>query len=254
MIAITQRMSRGALVLICFGFAATGAAQELDGRLTSAQQRIRTDDLDGALRELEPLLQSPDVDAGAGQHARELAARALHLRGEEHFRRARIVESLADFDRELRLQPNAAAGHWQRGITLYYAGEFEKGARQFEMHKTVNPEDVENAAWHFSCVVRAPKGSVEKARANLIRVTRDPRVPMAQLQQMFAGQLPPEDVLRAAGDDSARFYADLYVGLYYEVLGRDDESLRHVVRAAENPAAKDNYMGDVARVHVTLRK
>jgi hypothetical protein len=43
------------------------------------------------------------------------------------------------------------------------------------------------------------------------------------------------------------------VGLYYEALGSDEESLRYVKLAAENTAAKDSYMGDVARVHVTLR-
>jgi hypothetical protein len=54
--------------------------------------------------------------------------------------------------------------------------------------------------------------------------------------------------------DTAKFYADLYVGLYYEALGRDDESIRVIELAAANPAAKDSYMGDVARVHVKLRK
>ena len=56
-----------------------------------------------------------------------LSAHALHLRGEDHFRHARIKESIADFDRELELQPDRAAEHWQRGISYYYAGEYEKG-------------------------------------------------------------------------------------------------------------------------------
>ena len=52
----------------------------------------------------------------------------------------------------------------------------------------------------------------------------------------------------------ARFYADLYVGLYYEALDRNDKSLRLVARAAGNPTARKTYMGDVSRVHVILRK
>ena len=79
---------------------------------------------------------------------------------------------------------------------------------------------------------------------------------MAQIQQLFAGTTTPEEVLRVGEEagDTAKFYADLYVGLYYEALNRNDESLRFVARAADNPAARKNYMGDVARVHVMLRK
>jgi lipoprotein NlpI len=156
----------------------------------------------------------------------------------------------------LELQPERAAEHWQRGISYYYAGEYEKGTRQFELHRTVNPHDVENAAWHFLCVARAPGGSVESARESLIQVTRDTRVPMAQIQQMFAGTTTPEEVLQAGemAGGIARFYAELYVGLYYEALDRHEESLRLIASAAANPAAKNHYMGDVARVHVALRK
>ncbi len=236
----------------------TAAASGLDPavQLTVAQEKYRAGDLDGALQQLEPLLKAGDLDQASNQRVRELAARVLQVRGAEHFRQARIAESIADFDRQLQVQPDRAAEHWQRGIAYYYAGEYEKGARQFELHQTVNPQDVENAAWHFLCLVRTPKGSVEAARKKLISVTRDARVPMAQIQQLFADTMTPEEVLRVGEEagGAAKFYADLYVGLYYEALGRDDESLRLLTLAANNPAAKNNYMGDVARVHVTLRK
>ena len=73
---------------------------------------------------------------------------------------------------------------------------------------------------------------------------------------MFAGEMTPEEVVRVGETEggTARFYADLYAGLYYEALGRQEESLRLISRAAESPAAKNAYMGDVARVHVALRK
>ena len=47
---------------------------------------------------------------------------------------------------------------------------------------------------------------------------------MAQVQQLFAGSTTPEAVLRAGeeGKDAAKFYANLYVGLYYE-CGCDDD-------------------------------
>jgi lipoprotein NlpI len=237
-------------------FAAASRAEDHGAQLATAQEKYLAGDLNGALQRLEPLLVAEDLDQPSKQRIRELAARVLQLRGEEHFRRAQIAESIADFDRQVKLQLDQAAEHWQRGIAYYYAREYEKGARQFELHQTVNPQDVENAVWHFLCVVRSPKGSVEAARRNLIPVTRDSRIPMAKIQQMLAGTLLPEEVLRTGEDAGgiAKFYADLYVGLYYEALDRSDDSLRLVLRAANNPAARKNYMGDVARVHVILRK
>ena len=145
-------------------FAAEPAAQ-----LTAAQDKYRQGDFDGALQLLEPLLESDAVEQSMKPSVRELAARVLHLRGEQHFRHARIAECIADFDRQVQMQPARAAEHWQRGIAYYYAGEYEKGARQFELHRTVNPQDVENAAWHFLCLVRAPNGSVEAARKQLLK-------------------------------------------------------------------------------------
>ena len=243
-------------VAIALSFAAQASAQEPAAQLASALEKYRAGNLDGALQDLEPLLTEVNGDETSKQRARDLVIRVLHSRGEQHFRQARIAESIADFDRELQLAPDRAAEHWQRGIAYYYAGEFEKGARQFEIHRTVNPQDVENAAWHFLCVVRAPKGSVEAARKSLIPVANDSREPMAQIQKMFAGITTPEEVLKVVeeSEGTAKFYADLYVGLYLEALDQDDESLRLIELAAANLAAKDSYMGDVARVHVKLRK
>ncbi|HJQ81638.1 MAG TPA: ThuA domain-containing protein, partial [Lacipirellulaceae bacterium] len=242
------------LVVCCFTTDALALA--VGSQLDAAREKYRAGDFSAALKHLEPLLEADGVDQTMKVEARKLAARALHLRGEKHFRQARITESIADFDRELELEPGRAPQHWQRGIALYYAGEYEKGARQFKLHQTVNPQDVENAAWHFLCTARAPGGSVEAARKILIPVTQDPRVPMAQVQQMYAGETAPDEVLRVGEEagGTAQFYAELYVGLYYEALGRHDESLHLVSSAAENAAAQDNYMGDVARVHVALRQ
>ena len=227
-----------------------------DAQPNTAEELYDAGDLNGALKRLEPLLTADDLDQPSRQRALDLAARVLHSRGEEHFRHARITEAIADFERQIKLRPDQAAGHWQRGIAYYYAGEYEKGSRQFELHQTVNPQDVENAVWHFMCVVRAPNATVDTARKSLIPVTQDTRIPMRQIQGLFAGTTTPEEVLRVGAEsgDTAKFYADLYVGLYYEALNRDDESRRFIARAADNPAARQNYMGDVSRVHMRLRK
>lgn len=224
-------------------------------RLEAAQELSRAGEFDAALRQLEPLLKSSDRDAALRERAGKLAASILQSRGEQRFQQGRIVESIADFDRQIELRPDQDAQHWQRGIAYYYAGEFDKGARQFERHRAVNPQDVENAAWHFLCVAKSPGGTVDKARASLIPVTSDARVPMTEVQKLFAGQVSPDEVLEAAaaGGGHAKFYGDLYVGLYYEALGKNDDAHRLIRAAADNATAKGSYMHDVALVHLRLR-
>ena len=105
-------------------------------------------------------------------------ARAIFDRAVVDFDNGRIVESVAGFDAVARLIPAEAPQLWQRGIALYYVGRYQDCRAQFESHRTVNPDDVENAAWHFLCVARAE--SAEKARAALLPVGPDARVPMRQ--------------------------------------------------------------------------
>jgi lipoprotein NlpI len=241
------------VILLCLS-PALHAADEADA-LSAAQEKYRDGDFDGAIEKLKPLLNSVDLDPALKPRVKAVAFRTLEARGDKYFREGKIAESIADYDRQLELHPDQAPQHWKRGIAYYYAGEYDKGKKQFELHQTVNPQDVENAVWHFLCAVRAPKGSVEAARKNLIPITRDERIPMALVQKLFAGDATADEVLQTGkkAGGSAEFYAELYVGLYYEALGRDDESLPLLKRAAENAAGKNNFMGDVARTHVKLR-
>lgn len=168
------------------------------------------------------------------------------------FRSSRIKESVAGFDRVAALVPDFAPQLWQRGIALYYVGRYKDCRRQFESHRKVNPNDVENAAWHFLCVARAE--SAEKAKAALLPVGPDSRVPMTEIYQMFRGALTPEQVLAAAGAQiEAQFCAHLYVGLYYEALGNKQLALEHISAAAQDRYAEaGDYMHMVARVHLGL--
>src|SRR5262245_18763968 len=97
-------------------------------QLSIAEEKFRAGDLDGAVQLLETLLKSSDSDAPLKDRAKDLAALALQARGEKQFRQGRIAESIADFDRQIELQPAQEAHHWQRGIAYYYAREYEKGA------------------------------------------------------------------------------------------------------------------------------
>ena len=193
---------------------------------------------------------------------------AWQHRGGEHFKLGHIKESLADFDKFIEFAPQKAPQHWQRGISLYYLGRFVEGRKQFESHQTVNSNDVENAVWHFLCVTRT--NGIEKARAALIPIKGDARVPMMEVHALFAGKTKPEDVLKAATAGSPShsnatagnpappqlksqlFYAHLYLGLYFEALGDDKLAREHITKAATEYQTGD-YMGDVARVHLQLR-
>lgn len=249
-------MNRLVVVAALFVITASVDAQSDEERLAIAKEAYRLGKYDEAVNQTEILLEGNTAKDKTATAAREIAVAARHRRGAERFRNARIASSIRDFDREIELAPEREPQHWQRGIAYYYSGEYEKGVKQFELHRTVNPEDVENAVWHFLCVVRTPEGSVDKARKNLIPVGGDDRIPMKEVHKLFAGTATPEDVLKAAkgaGAD-AEFHGDLYVGLYYEAIGKEEESLRFLQRAAENPSAQEHTMGDVARVHVKLRK
>jgi lipoprotein NlpI len=184
-------------------------------------------------------------------------AEAYDHRGSEQFKRGRIAESVADFDRFLRLRPGEAPGHWKRGISLYYLGRYAEGRQQFQRYESVDTNDVENAVWHFLCAARAD--GMEKARKGMLKIGKDPRVPMMIVNDLFRGTAKPADVMAAAeaGDvpaaerKSRLFYAHLYLGLYHDVRGEPKEALEHLDLAAGKYYV-GQYMGDVARVHADL--
>jgi lipoprotein NlpI len=99
----------------------------------------------------------------------------------------------------------------------------------------------------------------DKAVKDLIPVSKDARVPMAQVLELFAGKLKPQDVIDAAeksgltGDrlKSARFYAHLYVALYYDGDGKADKVKEHLKEAVEKYKVPD-YMWDVANAHLKM--
>ncbi len=175
---------------------------------------------------------------------------AMLNRAVADFENGRFAESAAAFDSLAKAVPDQAPYLWQRGIALYYAGRYDDCRRQFESHRTVNPDDVENAAWHFLCVARAE--SPAKARAALLPVGPDARVPMLEVYQMFRGTRTPEQVLSAAGTaPDGQFFGHLYLGLYFEAMGRKDRALEHItIAAADRFARAGGYMHMVARVHL----
>ena len=220
--------------------------------LTEAQVASASGDSTAAVR-----LSSEAIDAD------DKLAAAFYLRGREHFRLGLISESVADFDRYIELQPSAASRQWERGIACYYAKQFEKGAQQFELYQTYHDNDVENSVWRYLCM--APTEGIEKARATILPIRDDRRVPMMQVFDLYRGKLKPDEVLAACRRDDPEpetltgrlFYAHLYLGLYYEVAGEMELADKYISLAADKKLAENprinGYMWDVARIHADLK-
>jgi lipoprotein NlpI len=246
--------------------AAALARRQADEALTLADRAVKADPANTTALVLrgqaQGLLRRPALAIADYDKALALDPKlsvAYDLRGSERFKMGEIAGSLADFDRFLELTPAERNGHWRRGITLYYAGKFDEGRKQFEGYEKVDTNDVENAIWHYLCNARAV--GVEKARGQLLKIGKDKRVPMMEVYALFKGERKPDEVLTAAraGQPAAAelhtrlFYAHLYLGLYHEALGDRKQALEHLTKAAQDyPIA--HYMGDVARVHVELLK
>ncbi len=182
------------------------------------------------------------------------AAEAYYVRGRSRFASGLVDESLTDFDKFLQLRPENESRLWERGISMYYAGRYAKGARQFALYQTYFTNDVENAVWRYLCMARSD--GVTKAREALLPIKQDRRVPMMEIYALFAGRASADDVLRAARSTGANktrlnhqmFYAHLYLGLFYEADGDEALAARHLAIAAKKHKI-GHYMWDVANVH-----
>ncbi len=180
------------------------------------------------------------------------------MRGEEKFKLGEVSAAVADFDKYSLLVPSQKPQNWQRGIALFEADRFKEAKEQFELHQTVNPNDVENAVWHF--LSNARLNSVDQARTQLIPINGDRRVPMSQIHSLFGGKATVEEVMEAAKVASSNeqlheqlFFAYLYVGLYLEASKEIKQSVEMLSKATKE-YKMENYMGDVARVHLQRMK
>ncbi|HAZ44780.1 MAG TPA: hypothetical protein DDW76_22250 [Cyanobacteria bacterium UBA11369] len=172
-------------------------------------------------------------------------------RGMVRFKLAQINESIADFDTAEQLDGRLTPYLWQRGLSYYYSGRFEAGAKQFEIDLTVNAQDVEETVWRYLCQARLIGAS--DARKQLLVVKNDPRLVMRQVYELFAGSCTPDDVLVAGKKEGKRgnFYSYLYLGLYYEAQSNAELAKEYIVTASQYRL--DDYMWHLACVHQVLR-
>ncbi len=183
---------------------------------------------------------------------------ALTRRGDARLFLGDAKGAVADFEREIAIDPSHDAPHWRLGIAYYFAGEFQKSAKQFEKYQTYESGDRENGIWQF--LAHAKVEGVEKARQHMIVYTRFDREPFPALYEMFAGKKTGDEVLaemekkELAKDPMVIFFAHYYIGVNEDLLGHTDAARTHLeqaIKAAMQAGADGGpgYMGQVARLH-----
>jgi lipoprotein NlpI len=171
--------------------------------------------------------------------------------------------AVADFEKEITLDPTHDAPHWRLGIAYYFAAQFEKSAAQFVKYHAHDNRDRENGVWQFLGNARV-KG-IEAARKEMLEYTRFDREPFPSLYEMFAGKKTGAEVLtemetKGLKDDAlVMFFAHYYVGLNEELLGHAEPARTHLAQAVTlamkaGAGGGPGYMGQVARLHYDAAK
>ncbi len=233
---------------------AADAAVKLDAKSTAAVF------LRGEARAAQRKSESAIKDFDAALALDKTFLIAVDRRGGERFKLGQIDESIADFDEFIKAHPAEGPAHWRRGISLYYAGRFPEGAKQFFDGQEKYGADVENVFWHYLCNAR--KDGVPAARKAMIELKGpDARVPMMQVAELIKGKMKASEVIATAEKaklesdekNEAVFYANLYVGLNYEAEGDKEKCLEHLTMAVEKHKI-GHYMWDVGNTHLRLLK
>eukprot|EP00933_Yihiella_yeosuensis_P071717 TRINITY_DN79955_c0_g1_i1.p1 TRINITY_DN79955_c0_g1~~TRINITY_DN79955_c0_g1_i1.p1 ORF type:complete len:385 (+),score=62.24 TRINITY_DN79955_c0_g1_i1:141-1157(+) len=203
----------------------------------------------GSVLLAEALLVSPAEAIGDGQ--------SQMRQGMQAFSRGKVDESIKLFDQAANNDyPKAML--WQRGLSLYYADRFEDGATQFRKDVEMNPNDTEESIWAMLCEARLV--GFEQARKKMLVVKRDRRPVMRTAYSLFRGENADAaqaelEKYASGSNDSDKFYAALYLGLYAEAKGDAQTARQWIERSVASDYGKSSgdYMADLARVHMSVR-
>ena len=179
-------------------------------------------------------------------------------RGDAHLFLGHFTWAVADFEKMIALDPAQEAPHWRLGIAYYFAGAFEKSAKQFVKYQEFETGDRENGIWKFLADVKVL--GLEPARREMLAYTRFDREPFPALYEMFAGEKTGDEVFaemktkKLTDNATVMFFANYYAGLNEEVLGHREkavELLREAVALGwkSRGDSEPSYMWQVARLH-----
>jgi lipoprotein NlpI len=180
-------------------------------------------------------------------------------RGDLHFFLSNFEDAVKDYKKMVELDPRQDGPHWRLGIALYFAGDAENSAKQFEKYyaQDVTGTDRETGIWHF--IARAGIDGVGSARLQMLRYTRPDREPFNGLYDLFADVWTTEEFFRDLNrrslttDKQVMFYAQLYAGINEDLNGRRDAAIRYIRMAASSEwgrkaSSGSAYMWQVSRV------
>ena len=182
----------------------------------------------------------------------------LTRRGDARLFLGNAKGAVADFEKEIALDPSHDAPHWRLGIAYYFAGDFAKSAKQFEKYHAYDGRDRENGVWQFLANARVV--GIEKARTAMLGYTRFDREPFPAVYEMLAGKKTGAEVLaemrkKSLTEDAVvMFFAHYYIGLNEDLLGHKDAAHDHLAQAValalkSGARGGPGYMGQVARLH-----
>ncbi|MEM9588669.1 MAG: tetratricopeptide repeat protein [Planctomycetota bacterium] len=204
--------------------------------------------IDHATRHQAVIAREKQRVASAGD---TVSSQRLISLGDAQLRGGKCAEAVKSFEAALAKDPSAEPHLWQYGIALFFVDRFEEGKQLFEKHRQVNPNDVENAAWHFLCASKAD--GLDKAREILLPAPNDTRPPMKQVLARLPGgdskaiEFRINQMRGTPTGDSAAMYGYLYLGLIADAEGDAEAARRWMDRAAATPLTY--YMPDIARVY-----
>lgn len=180
-------------------------------------------------------------------------------RGDANFFLSNFDEAVKDYKKMIELDPRQDGPHWRLGIALYFAGDAENSAKQFEKYyaQDVTGTDRETGIWHF--IARAGIDGVSSARLQMFRYTKPDREPFNGLYDLFGDVWTREEFFRDLNrrglttDKGVMFYAQLYAGINEDLNGNRDSAIRFIRMAASSDWGKkatggSGYMWQVSRV------
>lgn len=183
-------------------------------------------------------------------------------RGDACFFLGKFPEAVADYEAMTALDESLTTSHWRLGIAYYFTGQYAQSEKQFSAYHQFDQVDRENGLWRYLAMAR--QKSVDEAKKNLIKYGKDDRAPLPAIYRMYRQEQTPAELLQSIRDadlnDDERakqlFYAELYVGLYFDVRDDKPTAQRHLNTAARSSwhAAAGygpNFMGHVARLRAS---
>jgi lipoprotein NlpI len=164
-------------------------------------------------------------------------------RGDSRLNKGLYAEAVDDYNRALQADPQDAEALKSRGALHFFLGQFGMAAEDLARDVALEPDDTYSAIWLYLAQARTGKGD-KVALAKSAGLPGADGWPAA-IGQTFLGKLTPAQLTRLARDSGPDPGKDrecelnFYLGEQALVASRNAEAAR-LLRAAVDTGAKDN--------------